>query len=85
MTEVGYPKVEVESWFGYFVPQGTPDNIKNLLSQTLVKIIQQSDVKAKLESQGFRVVGNTPDQFSKFYLSDIEKNGKAIKSMSINK
>jgi len=85
MTEVGYPKVEVESWFGYFVPQGTPDNIKNLLSQTLIKILQQSEVKAKLESQGFRVVGNTPDQFSKFYLSDIEKNGKAIKSMSINK
>jgi tripartite-type tricarboxylate transporter receptor subunit TctC len=82
MTEVGYPKVEVESWFGYFVPQGTPENIKNLLSQTLIKILQQSDVKAKLESQGFRVVGNTPDQFSKFYLSDIEKNGKAIKSMS---
>jgi len=82
MTELGYPKVEVESWFGYFVPQGTPENIKNLLSQTLIKILQQSDVKAKLESQGFRVVGNTPDQFSKFYLSDIEKNGKAIKSMS---
>jgi tripartite-type tricarboxylate transporter receptor subunit TctC len=85
MTELGYPKVEVESWFGYFVPQGTPENIKNLLSQTLIKILQQSDVKAKLESQGFRVVGNTPDQFSKFYLSDIEKNGKAIKSMSNNK
>ena len=85
MTELGYPKVEVESWFGYFVPQGTPENIKNLLSQTLIKILQQSEVKAKLESQGFRVVGNTPDQFSKFYLSDIEKNGKAIKSISINK
>jgi tripartite-type tricarboxylate transporter receptor subunit TctC len=56
-----------------------------MLSQTLINIVQQSDVKAKLESQGFRVVGNTPDQFSKFYLSDIEKNGRAIKSMSLNK
>ena len=85
MTELGYPKVETEAWFGFFVPQGTPENIKNMLSKALINIVQQSDIKAKLESQGFRVVGNTPDQFSKFYLSDIEKNGRAIKSMSLNK
>ncbi|SMC74010.1 tripartite tricarboxylate transporter substrate binding protein [Polynucleobacter kasalickyi] len=85
MTELGYPKVEVEAWFGFFVPRGTPENIKNMLSQALINIVQQSDVKAKLESQGFRVVGNTPDQFSKFYLSDIEKNGRAIKLISTNK
>ena len=85
MIELGYPKVEVESWFGFFLPQGTPENIKNLLSQTLMNILQQNDIKTKLESQGFRVVGSTPEQFSKFYLNDIEKNGRAIKSLSINK
>jgi len=85
MTELGYPKVEVESWFGFFVPQGTPENIKNQISQTLMKIIQQSDLKTRLEGQGFRVVGNTPEQFTQFYLSDIEKTGKVLKAMKTNK
>jgi hypothetical protein len=50
-----------------------------------MRIIQQSDLKTRLEGQRFRVVGNTPEQFSQFYLSDIEKNGKVLKAMKANK
>ncbi len=85
MAEAGFPRVDIESWFGMFVSQGTPDNIKNQINQALVKILQQNEIKAKLEAQGFRVIGNTPEQFSQFYLKDIEKNGKVIKALNLAK
>lgn len=85
MTEAGYPKVDIESWFGIFLPQGTPENIKNQISQAILQVLRQPDLKSKLEAQGFIVVANTPEQFGKFYLSDIEKNGRLMKAVTTNK
>ena len=39
MAEVGVQGVEVETWFGIFLPAGTPDSIVNKINQTTQGII----------------------------------------------
>jgi tripartite-type tricarboxylate transporter receptor subunit TctC len=84
MVESGLPNVVIESWFGFFTPQGiNPENFK-VIQTALTKVINKPEIRKNLENQGYRVVGDTPEEFKKFYLQEIEQNGKILKSMKSN-
>jgi tripartite-type tricarboxylate transporter receptor subunit TctC len=84
MIESGLPNVVIESWFGFFTPQGmNPDHFK-VIQTALTKVINKPEIRKNLENQGYRVVGDTPEEFKKFYLQEIEQNGKILKSMKSN-
>jgi len=83
MAEVGVPGVEVETWFGIFLPAGTPDSIVNKINQTTQSIINTPSVKAQLEKQGFRLIGGSRADFSKYYLSEISRYGRIVKEANL--
>lgn len=80
IAEQGVPGFSAVSWFGLSAPAKTPpDVIKKLHAETL-KILNQPEFKARLESTGFVVVGSTPEQFRAFVQAENEKWGKAVKA-----
>ena len=83
MAEVGVQGVEVETWFGIFLPAGTPDSIVNKINQTTQGIIDTPSVKAQLEKQGFRIVGGSRSDFNKYYLSEINRYGRIVKEANL--
>ena len=83
MAEVGVAGVEVETWFGIFLPAGTPDSIVNKINQTTQSIINTPSVRAQLEKQGFRIIGGTRADFSKYYLSEINRYGRIVKEANL--
>jgi tripartite-type tricarboxylate transporter receptor subunit TctC len=81
MVESGLPNVVIESWFGFFTPQGINPEIFKVIQTALTKVINKPEIRKNIENQGYRVVGDTPEEFKKFYLQEIEQNGKILKSM----
>ena len=84
MVESGLPNVVIESWFGFFTPQGINPETFKVIQTALTKVINKPEIRKNLENQGYRVVGDTPEEFKKFYLQEIEQNGKILKSMKSN-
>lgn len=55
VNETGVAKLELESWFGYFVHQKTPPAIVERLRAEFAKAVASPDVVARLEKAGGRV------------------------------
>ena len=78
MAEAGVPGQEADTLTGIVAPAGTPKEIVNQLQRDIAKIVAEPDVKAKLDTLGFRGVANTPAQFATQIKSEMEKWGKVV-------
>lgn len=65
------------------VPGATPPAIVARLHQELTKVLQQPDVKARLEGEGAEIFATTPEQSAAIVRSEIERMGKLIKQLGL--
>jgi len=79
MAEAGFPGIEMDQWFGMFVPAGTPAPVVARLHDELVKAVRSPEVSNKITSQGLDVVTTTPDQFAALMKDDAVRLGKVVK------
>src|SRR5690606_17688326 len=63
-AEAGVQGMEAATFTGMVAPKGTPADITNRLSQALVKILDQQDVKDKFAALGAQARGSTPQEFA---------------------
>jgi tripartite-type tricarboxylate transporter receptor subunit TctC len=70
LTEAGVQGVDIYSWQAFAAPKGLPKDVKAKLHDAIVSALNEPDIKSKLVEQGFEVVGNTPEQFEKFQLTE---------------
>ena len=80
IAEAGYPDYEVNIWNGMVAPAGTPMPIVLRMRDAAVAAMAQPDVKARLEENGFEIVGSTPAQFGELIDRDLAKWQKAVKN-----
>ena len=71
------------SWFGFFGPAGLPREIVTRLNIEMVKALNASDVRGKLEDNGMTVIGCTPEQFGALMQDGIVRYGAIIKATGI--
>jgi tripartite-type tricarboxylate transporter receptor subunit TctC len=65
------PGFDVTTWYGIFVPHGTPGAVIAKLNRTLNEIIAQEDVKARLTKAGVVVHGSTPEAFGQHMADEL--------------
>lgn len=82
-AEIGYPGLEAETWIAIFVPTNTPKPIIQKIYEATQKVLARPAIRAQLEEQGFRIIGNTPEEFSKYYFSEMERYGKIVKDANM--
>jgi tripartite-type tricarboxylate transporter receptor subunit TctC len=82
-AELGFPGLEVETWFGFFLPAKTPDAIVQKVYQVVNKVIQRPAIKSQLEDQGFRMINISQAEFAKFYQAEIVRYGKVVKEANL--
>lgn len=58
------------NWMGFVAPAGTPAPVIAKLSETFRTVLQQPDVRAKIEEQHWSVIGGTPEDFDKMLRED---------------
>jgi tripartite-type tricarboxylate transporter receptor subunit TctC len=70
ISEAGLPGFDVASWFGIVVPAKTADSIVGVLNPAIEDVLRMPDVRERLSRQGLEPLVSTPDQFSKFLVSE---------------
>jgi tripartite-type tricarboxylate transporter receptor subunit TctC len=80
IAEAGVPGFEVSSWQGVFAPAGTPPDIVKKLNVEIVRIIGLPDIQRRLADIGADPVGNTPEQFTAFIKTELDKWQKVVKA-----
>jgi tripartite-type tricarboxylate transporter receptor subunit TctC len=65
IAETGYPGYAVpDTWLGLLGPANLPPPIIAQLNAAVLKAVGYPDVRARLETAGFEIKGNTPQEFS---------------------
>jgi tripartite-type tricarboxylate transporter receptor subunit TctC len=83
MSEIVPAFQKPSSWFGFFGPAGLPREIVTRLNIEMVKALNASDVRGKLEDNGMTVIGGTPEQFGALMQDGIVRYGAIIKATGI--
>jgi tripartite-type tricarboxylate transporter receptor subunit TctC len=71
------------NWWGVLLPAGTPRPLVAKLHADTVKTIADPDVKKKFADLGVVAVSSTPEQFSAFIRSEMDKYAKLIREANI--
>jgi len=77
---------EASTWFGFFLPKGTPAPIIQKLNEATVAAIDTPSVQEQLKEVGAVAVAperRSPGYLQKFVLSEIDKNGAPIKAAGL--
>ncbi|MDT7837077.1 Bug family tripartite tricarboxylate transporter substrate binding protein [Aquabacterium sp. OR-4] len=83
LAEAGVKGVDVYSWQAVAAPKGLPADIKAKLHGALVAALNDPALKTKLTEQGFEVVANTPEQFTKFQAAEFARWKQLIETRKI--
>ena len=71
MKEAGLPTYQLNFWYGFFVPAGTPPNIVKKLYEATAVAAQRPEVKAALAREGTDVsLSASPADFTEFLKTD---------------
>jgi tripartite-type tricarboxylate transporter receptor subunit TctC len=78
IMESGVPNFDVSSWFGVFLPAGTPKAIVTKMNGEIRKIVAMRDVQKRLVDLGADPETNTPEQFAAYVKSEKLRWGKVV-------
>ena len=77
------PGFAAASWVGAVAPAGTPREIIARVHSEFALALADPEVKAKLVSQGFEIVGSKPEEFAAFVREESERLGKIIRDNGV--
>ncbi|SAI74388.1 lipoprotein [Bordetella ansorpii] len=83
LAEAGIADMVVYSWQGFAVPAGTPAPVVKKLSEALRATLRDPQVARTFETQGFEVVANTPEEFTKFQQGEVRRWKDVIRQANI--
>lgn len=83
MAEAGLPGFEASSWFALVAPAKTPQAVIDRLYAESAKALQNPEMQARFAALGARLVGNRPEDFARFILSERAKWDGIIKKAGI--
>ena len=83
IAEDGLPGYSASGWYGMVAPAATPRDIINRLNAETVRILRMPDIVERLSGLGAESAANTPEQFSAFIRSEIDKWAKLVKSANM--
>jgi tripartite-type tricarboxylate transporter receptor subunit TctC len=78
IAESGLPGFDISTWFGVFVPAGTPGPVVDRLHAEFIQALAATDVREKMLNLGAEPVGNTPRQFASYVRSEAAKYAKLV-------
>lgn len=73
------PGYEVATWYGVFVPAGTPKSVVDKLNHSIVRVFATPDAQSKLAAVGADAQTNAPDQFSRVVSRERAKWAKIVR------
>ena len=60
LSAAGLPGYEMLTWYGFFVPKGTPPEVIRRLYESTHEVLEDAEIRNSFLKQGYERVGNTP-------------------------
>ena len=83
VSEGGVPGFDMSTWWGLMAPGAVPKDIIARLHAETVKLLRQAEVKEKIAFVGAETVGNSPEEFAAFVLSERVKYARIVQDAKI--
>jgi tripartite-type tricarboxylate transporter receptor subunit TctC len=83
VSEAGVKGYEAGTWYGLLVPAGTAKETISRLNSESLKVLAAPDVKQRLDAAGFEAIGGTPEQFSAYIRTEVDKWGKVVRAARV--
>ena len=74
---------EAPTWWMLMGRAGTPDAIQERMGAAIRQVMQDAEVRSRIEEQGADVVGSDPATARTFLAGEIEKWGSVINAANI--
>lgn len=78
-AEAGFPGLQDYTWVGVFFPAGTSSTIVHKLNEAVNRALQSTDLRERLEANGFDAVGGSLEQTAEYVKAEIVKWGKVVR------
>ena len=82
ILESGFPGFEYSSWLGLLAPAGTPLPIRNKMAAEFNKVQKTPDILKRMGTD-IQLIGSTPAEFERYYMSEFERWKKLVKEANI--
>ncbi len=83
VAESGLKGFDGGSWQGIVMPAGSPRDAVSKASLDLTKMLRSPDTREKILAMGGITLGNSPEEFSAFVRTEMEKWAKVVKAAGI--
>ena len=83
VAEAGVPGYEYDSWTGFLAPAGTPPAIVSQFNAEVVRIGKLPDIRERLTSLGFDIVGSSSEAFGALIRDHNARIGKVVRDAGI--
>jgi len=83
IAESGYPGFDATNWNAFVAPRNTPASIAAGWNRELVDVLNTPDVRDQLEKNGLTPQPGTPEDLTRYMISQSEMWGKLIRERKI--
>jgi tripartite-type tricarboxylate transporter receptor subunit TctC len=83
IAESGFPGFDARNWFGVVVRSGTPSAIVDRLNAEIVRALELPPVREPLVKHGLSPAPMTPEQFTAFIHTEMDRNGRIVKLLNL--
>ena len=82
-AEQGFGDFEAPTWWAMFGRAGTPQPILDRMQAALTQVLNEPEVKARIEEQGCDIRASDPETCRRFVAAEIERWGAVIRQNDI--
>ncbi|MFN3447324.1 MAG: Bug family tripartite tricarboxylate transporter substrate binding protein [Roseococcus sp.] len=82
-AEGGMPSVDLQSWWGYWGPRNTPEEVKARMGEALRAIMAEPDVTERTTSLGIEALFEGAPQFAQFIRRDFERTQELLRIANV--
>jgi tripartite-type tricarboxylate transporter receptor subunit TctC len=73
-----FPDFEIDNWYAFFVPKGTPRSVMNRLNEETVKALKSREIADYLARDGGESVGSSVDAAGAHFRKEADKFAKVV-------
>ncbi len=83
IAEAGVPGYAAESWYGFFVPAGTPLDIVQKLNAATAKAAKSEVFRKRVEGEGLVISAGTPKELAEYVGAEQKRWAAVVKAAKI--
>jgi tripartite-type tricarboxylate transporter receptor subunit TctC len=83
MKEQGLRDLEVETWYGAFVPAATPAAVIRKVNSDINAVLKDAQIREAIEKQGMTPVGGTPQRLGDLVKNELPRWNRVVSAAGI--